>query len=96
MCIRDSLTFVAVKADREQPVALECSDKDVVRGEDRGGMSPRQSRPPENVLLRAEVLWKALGGRDARAVRSAKLRPIGRCKSELNQQIDKPTHQRLV
>jgi len=42
------------------------------------------------------MLWKALGGRDARAFRSAKLRPIGRCKSELNQQTDKPTHQRLV
>ena len=55
-------------------------------------VSPRQRRSPENVLLRAEVLWKAFGGRDARAVWSAKLRPIGACKSELNQQTDKPAH----
>jgi len=90
------LAFVAVQADGEKAVALECGDKDVVRGEDRRGVSPRQCRSPEKILLRAKVLRKSLGGRDARAVRTAKLRPIGTAQSELHQQTDKPAHQRLV
>src|SRR5437867_1184885 len=88
----DHLAAGSVEADCEQRLALNPGNKDVIGREDRRGMSSGQRRPPDSILLPVELLGKTFRGRDAGAVRPSELRPIGRCKCNLNQQPAKPTH----